>query len=81
MGEGNTRRESLAERTGLNFIPLYSPSSWRPEVDPGAQVMAFDPDEIAIFQTRFEEGYDVGDDRYRTGYGCITLKIPRLIVL
>ena len=27
--------------------------------------MTFQPEEITLFQTRFEEGYDVGDDRYQ----------------
>ena len=56
--------ESLAERTGLKFIPLYSPSHRRPQAVEAA--MTFEPEEISLFQTRFEEGYDLEDERYES---------------
>jgi len=57
------KRVSLAEQTGLRFIPLYSPSRRPTEVNsPG--VHSFSTEEIALFQHRFEEGYDIHDDRY-----------------
>ena len=55
------RRPSLAERTGLQFIPLYSPSSRKLDT---TAVANFSPNEIARFQVRFEEGYDIPDQRY-----------------
>ena len=33
-----------------------------------AQAVTFDPDEIILFQKRFEEGYDVQDERYETWF-------------
>ena len=56
--------ESLAERTGLKFIPLYSPSHRRPQAVEAATT--FEPEEISLFQTRFEEGYDLEDERYES---------------
>ena len=49
------RRVSLAERTGLQFIPLYSPSRQRTEHE--LRAVTFECDEI--FQRRYEEGYDL----------------------
>ena len=40
---------SLAERTGLKFIPLYSPSHRRPRAVEAATT--FEPEEISLFQT------------------------------
>ena len=62
-GRGKTVSESLAERTGLEFIPLYSPSHRRNHAIKPA--LTFTAEEIALFQTRFEEGYDLNDQRYR----------------
>ena len=56
-----SRRISLAERTGLRFIPLYSPSCRKRAQVP---VLSFSTEEIAKFQKRFEEGYDIPDERY-----------------
>ena len=56
-------RASLAERTGLKFIPLCSPSRKQPD-NTSAMVPRFSPEEIARFQVRFEEGYDLPDERY-----------------
>ena len=68
-GKKGTACESLAEKTGLNFIPLYSPSHRRSQsmiAATAAPAVTFDPDEITLFQKRFEEGYDVQDERYET---------------
>ena len=54
---------SLAERTGLKFIPLCSPSRKQPD-NTSAMVPRFSPEEIARFQVRFEEEYDLPDERY-----------------
>ena len=63
-GKSKTACESLAERTGLKFIPLYSPSHRRTQaVRTGT---TFEPEEMTLFQTRFEEGYDLGDERYES---------------
>ena len=61
-GRGRMTCESLAERSGLQYIPLYSPSHKRKPSD--KPPMTFDPEEIALYQTRFEEGYDLSDARY-----------------
>ena len=55
--------ESLAERTGLEYIPLYSPSHHRRHVV--QPEVTFNPEEMALFQTRYEEGYDLNDERYQ----------------
>ena len=56
--------ESLAERSGLHFIPLYSPAKKRVQSLP--QVAAFDAEQMSLFQKRFEEGYDLpGDECYQ----------------
>ncbi len=53
---------SLAERTGLQYIPLYSPAR-RSQDTP--QPPAFTAEEISHFQRRFEEGYNLSiDPRY-----------------
>ena len=74
--------ETLSKETGLSFIPLYSPSHRIPHsplqahdcpnldssyVDsPAATCISFTEEEVALFETRYENGYDiVGDDRYR----------------
>ena len=46
------KRASLAERTGLKFIPLCSPSRKQPD-NTSAMVPRFSPEEIARFQVRF----------------------------
>lgn len=60
---GTKKRISLAERSGLKFIPLCSPSHRKPEkaVDDVAQ---FSSEVIAKFEVRWEEGYDIPDQRY-----------------
>ena len=64
--EFRDRRESLAQQKGLNFIPLYSPSHSRPQhsnvVNPA---VLFTPEEMARFEHRYEEGYDIPDERYQ----------------
>ena len=57
-----TRCESLAERTGLQFILLYSPFHQRKQTV--TLVVTFDAEEMALIQTRFEEEYDLEDERY-----------------
>ena len=47
-GKKVTACESLAERTGLSFIPLYSPS--RRNTQTRRTQADFDPDEIALFR-------------------------------
>jgi len=55
---------SLSERTGLKFIPLYSPARQnRPTAS--LDVPTFTEEEMACFQRRVEEGYDLPPgDRY-----------------
>ena len=81
---------SLSQRTGLNYIPLFSPVPSRPvraltsvpEISTGVddntqeelgtqtkflEVMPpvpFTPEEISLFERRFEEGYNFYDSRY-----------------
>ncbi len=49
---------SLSERTGLNFIPLYSPARQR-SVASSPSVATFTKDEMVRFQRQVEEGYDL----------------------
>ena len=59
-GSAEGKSSTLPERTGLKFIPLYSPS-----VREGTnRVLTFTADEIARYQVRWEEGYDIPDKRY-----------------
>ena len=46
--------ESLAEKAGLTFIPLYSPSNRSAQARRAGTTV--DPDEITLFQRRVEEG-------------------------
>ena len=57
-----SKRVSLAERTGLQFIPLYSPARQKRAQVP---VVSFSIEEMARFQRRFEEGYDIPDEQYQ----------------
>ena len=59
-----SKRVSLADRTGLKFIPLYSPARRQPSKS-SARMSYFSPEDIARYQARFEEGYDVPDKRYQ----------------
>ena len=57
---------SVAERTGLAFIPLYSPArcSKQPVSDLSSIhiPISFTSDEVTHFIRRYEEGYDITDD-------------------
>lgn len=55
------KHHSLAERTSLQFIPLYSPLSSRSD-SASAEVVHFTPEEITKFRTWFEEDYDIPDN-------------------
>ena len=65
-------QRSLCAKTGLAFIPLYSPA--RSERSERSEHLTkrhtetqFTEDEIARFTLRYEEGYDIAsDDRYNT---------------
>ena len=50
---------SLGERSGLKFIPLYSPSC---SVPSPAKRITFSEDELHRFEVRFENGYDLTHD-------------------
>ena len=53
---------SLGERSGLKFIPFYSPSR---SVPSPAKRITFSEDELHRFEVRFENGYDLThDNRY-----------------
>ena len=63
----------LSARTGLKFIPLFSPLPSRyktrdevNDTDPIVPTVddSFTQEEIALFSRRFEEGYDIFDERY-----------------
>ena len=54
---------SLCRETGLKYIPLYSPSpslKYRPQ----SRTATFSEEEMIRYQRRFEEGYDIPDERY-----------------
>ena len=63
--EFRDKRESLAQQKGLNFIPLYSPRSRPYHSDVVNPAVLFTPEEIARFEHRYEEGYDIPDERYQ----------------
>ena len=66
-----SNRASLAERTGLGFVPLYSPSHQRQHSR--VSVVTFSTEEIATYQRRFEEGYDLPDEKYQK---CLSMYHP-----
>lgn len=55
------QKESLAERTGLKFIPLFTPKPNKCQCHP--RTPTFSEDELACFQKCFEEGYDLKMDK------------------
>lgn len=64
---------SLAERTGLQYIPLYSPARRCQETP---QPASFTTEEFIRLQCRFEEGYNLSiDPRHNNGLRCI-IQIP-----
>ena len=50
--------EKLPEQSGLKFIPLYSPAN------PKKSVPDFSEGEMKTFLVRYENGYDLHDERY-----------------
>ena len=56
---------SLPERTGLQYIPFYSPLKPTHTTPISARPIVFDADEMELYQKRFEEGYDLPDKRYQ----------------
>ena len=64
----------LSARTGLKFIPLFSPlpsryKTPREEVNDTDPIVptvddSFTQEEIALFSRRFEEGYNIFDEHY-----------------
>ena len=50
--------EELQTRTGVSFVPLYSPVVHKKQ----HSVLTFSDDEMLLFQHRYEEGYDLVDD-------------------
>ena len=56
---------SLSEATGLAYIPLYSPAKRSRPLAGSPSIPVFSEKELCLFQTRFENGYDIdSDDRY-----------------
>ena len=62
VGSTEKRRVSLVERTGLQFIPLYSPS--KQITQPKPQGVTFESEEMVLYQKRYEEGYEIPDSRW-----------------
>ncbi len=56
------KQRSLAEQTGLKYIPLFTPARTRRQSR--VATPSFSEPEVARFQVRFEEGYDLDDPRY-----------------
>ena len=52
---------SLAKKTGLKYIPLYSPA--KPSLE-SPSTPKFSVDEVMKYQQRFEEGYDIPNPHY-----------------
>ena len=57
----NFNPSSLAEKTGLKYIPLYSPA--RPSRE-SPSTPKFSVDDVLEYQHRFEEGYNVPNAHY-----------------
>ncbi len=62
---------SLGKKMGLRYIPLYSPiqkfkkvSHLEPNPSSDVSDATFSAEEIARYQRRYEEGYDLHDERY-----------------
>lgn len=56
---------SLAELSGLNYIPLYSPAPQRVHSRNSAtSTPHFTAEEHAKFEKQYENGYDLHDSRY-----------------
>ena len=55
-GASKSSRPSLGEKSGLKFIPLYSPSC---SVSSPSQNANFSDDELQRFKVRFQNGYDL----------------------
>ena len=53
---------SLAEATGLAYIPLYSPAPQKRRLGTQPQTASFSPEQVVIFQRRYENGYDLDID-------------------
>lgn len=66
---------SLAEKTGLHIIPLCSPCH-RKTGKTAAAVVQFTAEEIARYQVRWEEGYDIPDAH--SGCEC-TIRNPHYL--
>ena len=60
--EKEEKEKSLAYRTGLKFIPLYSPLRYNSRKS--ATCIEFTEEEAEKFQRRFEEGYDLDSDEH-----------------
>ena len=59
----NFNPSSLAKRTGLKYIPLYSPARPRPSLE-SPFTPKFSVGEVLKYQRSFEEGYDVPNPQY-----------------
>ena len=55
-GASKSSRPSLGEKSGLKFMPLYSPSH---SVSSPSQNANFSDDELQRFEVRFENGYNL----------------------
>lgn len=58
------KRMSLTQKTGLQFIPLYSPHK-STQSSPKPQFLVFESDEMEVYQRQYDEGYDLPDQRYQ----------------
>ena len=73
---------SLPQETGLAFISLYSSPTPRPLVrqqELSLEQDFFTGDEVALFERRFEEGYDLDfDHRYNSWQGRFQMRVSIL---
>ena len=59
-------RTALSRRSGLSFIPLYTPiKSPAPTSRSTVHTVAFTQEQIVRYQRRYEEAYDLPDDDYQ----------------
>jgi len=53
---------SLAEATGLAYIPLYSPAPGKRKQRMQSPTTSFSPEQLVLFLQRYENGYDLDID-------------------
>ena len=59
-----TPTEKLAKRKGIKYIPFYTSPGLEKEIRSPSPEVDFSKEEMDLFAKRYEEGYDLFDERY-----------------